>query len=59
MVYYKDRCLFICFKEILSLQNKLLHNDELAWTLLMCTYYLDNSISMDMGGSLDLLEKLT
>ena len=49
MIYYKDRCFFLCFKEILSLQQKLLHRDELAWILFMCTYYLNSSISMNIG----------
>ena len=50
MVYYKDRrCFLLCFKEILSLQHKLLHRDELAWTLFVCTYYLNSSISINMG----------
>ena len=37
MVYYKDRYFFLCFKEILSLQHKLLHREELAWTSFICT----------------------
>ena len=49
MLYYKDRCFSLCFEEILSLQYKLLHRDEIAWTLFMCTYYLNRSISMNMG----------
>ena len=49
MVYYKDRCFFLCFKEVLSLQQKLLHRDELSWTLFMCTYYLNSSISRSTG----------
>ena len=49
MVYYKDRYFFLCFKEILSLQHMLLLIDELAWTLFMYTYYLNSSISMEMG----------
>ena len=49
MVYYKDCCFFLCFKEILSLQHKFLHLDKLAWTLFMCTYYLNSSISVNMG----------
>ena len=36
MVYYNDRCFFLCFKETLSLQQKLLHRDELASTFFMC-----------------------
>ena len=48
MVYYKGRYFFLCFKEILSLQYKLLHCDELAWTLFMGTYYFNSSISMNM-----------
>ena len=35
MVYYKDRCFFLRFKEILSLQHNLLHRDEFAWNLFM------------------------
>ena len=55
-MYYKDRCFFLRFKETLSLQRKFLHRDELAWTLFMCTNYLNNF--HEHGVLLDLLEKL-
>ena len=50
MVYYKDYCFLLCFKEILTIQHKVLHCDELAWTLLMCAYYLNSSINGALTG---------
>ena len=59
MVYYKDRCFFLCFREILSLQHNLLHRDEFAWNLFMCTYYFEQLKFHEHGVSLYPLEKLT